>query len=241
MLSAILSRSTQPTIGCGSGALWSDKPGLSPVRQSFKHYQVLGAVAVLHIVLVYALLNGLLKHVTKSMPAEVFINLMSSPAPFPSQRPHPLEQKPAKLPASIKPVFAPVTESPLSSAHPTEAPDVTPQAEIPVPVTATARPALVAETLPPAVASGIEYIRAPQPAYPVLSRRAHEEGKTLLRVLVNERGLPEKAEIQQTSGSARLDEAARQAVLNALFKPYMDNGKPTAMYALVPIRFQINS
>jgi len=90
------------------------------------------------------------------------------------------------------------------------------------------------------IASDVEYIRPPQIAYPVISRRKHEQGKTILRVLINENGLPEKAEIKESSGSRRLDDAALSAVLGALFKPCIENGKPAAVYALVPIRFQLD-
>ncbi|NEX59826.1 energy transducer TonB [Noviherbaspirillum galbum] len=93
---------------------------------------------------------------------------------------------------------------------------------------------------PKTVSSGIEYIQPPRPEYPNGARRLGEEGKVMLRVLVNERGVAERIEIQKSSGSPRLDEAARQAVLRAVFKPYAEDGKPVPMYALVPIAFQLD-
>lgn len=67
-----------------------------------------------------------------------------------------------------------------------------------------------------------------------------EEGKAMLRVLVNDKGRAERIEIQKSSGSPRLDEAARQAVQRALFKPYMEDGKPVAVFAVIPISFQLD-
>jgi len=45
--------------------------------------------------------------------------------------------------------------------------------------------------------------------------------------------------IHKSSGSSNLDEAGRQAVLRALYKPNMEDGKPVPVYALVPINFQL--
>lgn len=67
-----------------------------------------------------------------------------------------------------------------------------------------------------------------------------EEGRVILRVLINDKGHPERADVRQSSGIPRLDEAGRQAVLGALFRPHIDNGHAVAVYAIVPIRFQLN-
>src|SRR5207237_10735251 len=93
----------------------------------------------------------------------------------------------------------------------------------------------------PKTISGVEYLQAPQPEYPPLARRMGEEGKVMLRVLVNDKGRAERIEIQKSSGSQRLDEAARLAASAALFKPYIEDGKAVAVYAIVPIAFQLNS
>jgi protein TonB len=58
---------------------------------------------------------------------------------------------------------------------------------------------------------------------------------------VNDQGRPERIELHKSSGSPRLDEAARQAVLRAVFKPFIENGRSVAAYAIVPIRFQLDS
>ncbi|WP_206047211.1 energy transducer TonB, partial [Noviherbaspirillum denitrificans] len=91
------------------------------------------------------------------------------------------------------------------------------------------------------ITSGIEYLQPPQPEYPPASRRMGEEGKAVLRVLVNEKGRPERADVQTSSGFARLDEAARKAVMRALFKPFIEDGKAVPAYAIVPIRFQLDN
>jgi protein TonB len=61
----------------------------------------------------------------------------------------------------------------------------------------------------------------------------------MLRVLIGEKGQAEQVTIQKSSGSEKLDEAGRQAVLRALYKPYIEDGKAIPVYALVPINFQL--
>jgi len=93
---------------------------------------------------------------------------------------------------------------------------------------------------PKVIFSEVEYLRKPDPEYPPKSRRTKDEGTVILRVLVSDTGLPTKAEVQKSSGSERLDEAARFAVMNALFKPHIENGRALTVFVLVPISFKLN-
>jgi protein TonB len=56
-------------------------------------------------------------------------------------------------------------------------------------------------------------------------------------VLVDADGHAREVSLQRTSGYRTLDDAARTAVLNALFKPYTENGQSLPVYVLVPIEF----
>ncbi len=85
--------------------------------------------------------------------------------------------------------------------------------------------------------SNAAYLNNPKPAYPALSRRMGEEGKVVLRVYIGADGMPQKAEIQQSSGYDRLDRQAQEAVLRWRFVPGKRNGVPEAMWNLVPINF----
>ena len=89
--------------------------------------------------------------------------------------------------------------------------------------------------------SAVEYLRQPRPEYPAMARRMGEEGKVVMRVLVNDKGQAEKIDIQQSSGSQRLDDAARIAIQRALFKPYIEDGKAIAMIATATINFAIDN
>jgi protein TonB len=170
-----------------------------------------------------------------------FIAPPAPPAPKPSEAaPKPPEVKVVKKtsapPAPQSLIAAPAeAPSPMLAVPPAADPKPAP------PVEAAAAPA----TAPPApagqppVVSGVEYLSPPQPVYPPLARRMNEQGKVMLSVLVNVRGQPERVEIEKTSGSPRLDQAARTAVLEARFKPYLENGQPIAVRVFVPISFSL--
>ncbi len=85
--------------------------------------------------------------------------------------------------------------------------------------------------------SNAAYLNNPAPTYPSISRRMGEEGKVILRVLVNAKGLPEQVEVKQSSGFERLDKAAVQAVKRWKFTPGTRNGVPEAMWNNVPVNF----
>ena len=93
---------------------------------------------------------------------------------------------------------------------------------------------------PKTVTSGVQYLQPPQPAYPAQSKHLGEEGRVVLRVLVNESGQAERVEIQQSSGYARLDQAAREAVQAARFQPHLEDGRPVRVFAIVPISFRLD-
>lgn len=64
-----------------------------------------------------------------------------------------------------------------------------------------------------------------------------EEGTVRLRILVNESGRAQNVEVQKSSGSARLDNAARDAAFLALFKPHLEDGQAVSVVVSVPINF----
>ncbi len=88
---------------------------------------------------------------------------------------------------------------------------------------------------------GVAYLNNPKPKYPSLSRRAGEEGRVLLRVLVNADGIPETVEISSTSKFERLDNAALVAVKQWRFVPAKKNNVPMSAYVTVPINFSLKS
>jgi protein TonB len=92
----------------------------------------------------------------------------------------------------------------------------------------------------PKLVSTVEYVREPTPRYPPQSRRLREQGLVVLRVVIDERGTASSIEIESSSGHARLDAAAREAVMRAAFRPYIEDGEPRRALVLIPIEFALN-
>lgn len=92
----------------------------------------------------------------------------------------------------------------------------------------------------PKLVSAVEYVREPSPRYPPQSRRLREQGLVVLRVVIDEQGAATSIEIETSSGHARLDDAAREAVLRAAFRPYVEDGAPRRALVLIPIEFALN-
>ena len=75
------------------------------------------------------------------------------------------------------------------------------------------------------------------PDYPPISRRMGEEGKLVLRVELDESGRVDNAEVINSSGYSRLDEAAMTAVKSWQCKPPLRDGEPARAIALQPFNF----
>ena len=82
-----------------------------------------------------------------------------------------------------------------------------------------------------------DYLKNPPPGYPRISRRNGEQGTVIVRVFISTQGTPEKAEVRTSSGFARLDQAALEAVQRWRFVPGRRNGTPEAMWFNIPVRF----
>ena len=85
----------------------------------------------------------------------------------------------------------------------------------------------------------MQYLDPPAPDYPRLSKRNGESGRVMVRVYIDIAGLPHNVQVSSSSGHQRLDDAATVAVQRARFKPYFENGQPTAGWTTVPINFEL--
>ena len=79
----------------------------------------------------------------------------------------------------------------------------------------------------------------PEPFYPNLSRRMGEEGKTMVRLFINESGSVEKVALAQSSGIHRLDQAALDAGMRVRCKPFIEFGKAIKVTAIQPYIFRL--
>jgi len=218
------------------------------------------AVVLLHAGLLWGLQSGLLKQTVELVvPAEVLAEFIEPPAPKVEPVPPTPPAPPAPpVPARVKPApavpqkavtRAPVQPQsqpqPLAIADPTPAPNAPTGALTPAPVAPPA-PVTVAPAAPPAPpappavqlpSTNADYLQNPKPAYPALSKRLNEQGKVVLRVLISTEGTAKNAEIRQSSGYDRLDQAALATVLKWRYVPGKRGGVPEEMWFNVPINF----
>src|SRR5471032_2340893 len=197
----------------------------------------LAAIVVAHLVLFYLAQAGLLSRaVHAALPQVVEISFVAPPKPVaPPPKTVPVVQHVASVTPPPLPLLATPQIEPTITTPPPQAPR-----SVEAPVVAAAPTVEPAPPQPaaPKLVSGVEYLRAPQPNYPPRSRRLGETGVVILRVLINERGLPEQVRIEKSSGFSALDEEGLVSVQHTLFKPKLEDGKPVAVYALVPVNFQ---
>ena len=88
----------------------------------------------------------------------------------------------------------------------------------------------------PRTVGQVDYLgKRPSPVYPRVSQRRGEQGRVVLRVLISPLGQVANVSVRTSSGHPRLDEAAVEAMRQARFRPYTENG--IAYKALVDIPF----
>jgi len=83
------------------------------------------------------------------------------------------------------------------------------------------------------------YRETPKPAYPEVARREGREGHVLLRVLIDDQGKTRSVEINRSSGSDALDQAATDAIKLWRFHPARAGDKPIASWVSIPIEFRL--
>ena len=136
------------------------------------------------------------------------------------------------------------TPTPTKSVTKTDTPALTPNSsntQEAVASTAAAAPSTASgKTGSPSLvepSADADYLKNPPPGYPRISRRNGEQGTVIVRVFISTQGTPDKAEVRTSSGFARLDQAALEAVQRWRFVPGRRNGTPEAMWFNIPVRF----
>ncbi|HUF81333.1 MAG TPA: TonB family protein [Burkholderiales bacterium] len=174
------------------------------------------------------------------------------PAPLPHTAPAPPAATERPRPGNARkaerqqpdPLFAAPGREPRAEASPAVTSGLP---EVPAPAPDAGRkiePAIEPETqparapvTPPSLAA--TYLSNPPPGYPQAARRAGEQGTVTLRVLVRRDGSPASVEVESSSGSRRLDAAARDAVSGWRFVPARRGADPIESWVRVPIVFRL--
>ncbi len=155
-------------------------------------------------------------------------------------KPKPLKQKTAEAKKAVaKPKPAPVQPAPVAEASPKAVSAPEPVAE----TTKTGAAAKASEPEPqatPPVASANKALNK-APLYPMLSRRLKEQGTVYLQVLVLKNGKVGQLKLKQSSGFARLDQSALNAVRGWTYQPALKLGQPIDFWFVQPVVFNLNS
>lgn len=206
-----------------------------------------------HALIVYLLsMQTPLQKIQANPAKPMMVSIIAPPSPKPEivpivEPPKPEPKpiiKPKKVVEKILPVEVPVerlveatTEPPKE--EPVSEPEATPIiAAEPAKAPAKAEPVIEEKIEPPKF--GVSYLNNPAPDYPALSRRQGEEGRVLMKVLVSAEGAAEDVQIEQSSGSDRLDNAAVSAVKRWRFIPAKKNNQQLSAYVLVPMKFSLD-
>lgn len=185
-------------------------------------YVGVAVTLLLHAAVVIALLQykPVRSALTQVMP--IMVSLITPPKmETPPEPPKPRPVRPRVLPKPIEPP-----------------PLITAASEAPAPYVA---PAPTPRELPPIIPPSFnaDYLDNPPPPYPPLSRRMGEQGKVILRVLVNANGTADRVVIKSSSGSTRLDGTALETVKRWRFVPARRGDQPVAAWVLIPISFTL--
>lgn len=199
---------------------------------------VIAAIAALHVGGGWAVLQipAVREAVTEAVP--IFVNFVPTPPP-----PEPEVPPPPPPPPRVVPKVAP-TPPPIVAAAPSPSPapfvvEAPPPEPVPVPAPPAPEPPPPAppapvKTLPP---EAVQYLVPPKLVYPRASQRLNETGTVLVRVFIDEVGMPRDLQVSKPSPYPRLNDAALAAVRQARFKPYVENGRPVAGWAFIPLVF----
>ena len=212
-------------------------------RRPGKHPVGLMVVAALHVVLGYALVNGLGRKIVDVIKAPIETKIIDEVKPPPPPPPENLPPPPKV--ALPPPSFVPPPE--VQVAIPQLAPTITVTREAPPPAppvtiapapTPAPAPAPVAAPAAPPPAPKIQPVPArldvnscEKPEFPAAALRADATGTTKIRYTLDATGAVTKAEIEKSSGPSRehrlLDRTAMEALSKCRGKPGTDDaGKP---------------
>lgn len=197
----------------------------------------IAAILAIHALAIGALIQ-VRNHVQRAEMAKLtVVNLTPPPPPPAAEAPPP----PPSKPVIVAP--PPIVQTPVPPVQTVQTtPDPTPvPTPAPIAVAVPGPPAPAAPPAPPSMVQGgdlgAQMVAGKPPRYPVESRRKHEQGTVVLSLIVGLDGAVESINVAQSSGSARLDNAARDAVKGWRWKPILRSGQPVRVKGVVEIPF----
>ena len=198
--------------------------------------RVIGIVAVvlLHVGLVYALLNGLGQQAIQVVMQQSETTVIDEVKPQDKPPPPP----PPKL-QPPPPPFIPMPDFQIKTA-PTQSVNAITQFSNQKPVDKALPPPVERPAGPVIVAPVVDARNCSKPEYPSVSKRLGEEGRVVLLFLIDINGRAIESQIKESSGHPRLDEAARQALSLCKFKPGTIDGKIEQVWMPLVYKFELS-
>ncbi len=202
-------------------------------RDPAKHAVGIGVVIVMHLILGYALLNGLARTVIDVIKGPIETKIIEETKPPP---PPPENLPPPPKFAPPPPSFVPPPEV-VINAPPTPAPSITttaiappPTAVVIAPAQPEAPPAPPRVAARPAVANAKDCAPGPED-YPAAAIKEEATGTTVIRFSIDATGKLASANVVKSAGASRahkaLDRVALQKLSECKFRPGNDeNGRP---------------
>lgn len=86
-----------------------------------------------------------------------------------------------------------------------------------------------------------DYLKNPEPEYPLAARRRGQQGTVLLNITVSPEGRPKAVSLQQSSGFELLDQAAIKAAQTWDFEPARVGTVAVESKIEVPVRFKLTN
>lgn len=84
-----------------------------------------------------------------------------------------------------------------------------------------------------------DYLNNPAPDYPAVSRQLGEQGRVLLRAMVNADGSVEQVVLRKSSGFERLDQTALDTVKQWRFVPARRGEQQVSAWVVIPVSFKL--
>lgn len=188
----------------------------SSYQPSSSRFVGIGLVVLLHVGIIYALVNALAHRSVDIAPAPIETKIIDQAPPEKVEPPPPPPQF-----APPSPPFIPPPEINI---------------ERPPPPAESTAPTVVTTVKPPApqpiqILPRIDAQHSREPEYPPQSRRLGEQGSLVLQALIDVDGRVLDSKLVQSSGFDRLDQAALDGIKsNYRFIPGMVDGKPRQMW-----------
>lgn len=214
-------------------------PAVQPARYGDDRRPRFGTaltVLLIHAVVIGALLYFRPTVVREEVARLQVVNVKLTPPSPPKE--------PAKTPKPEVVKLAPTVQAPQTTVvSPIPPPAISLSVAAPTPAAAApAPPAPEPAPAPPLTTVqggdlGTQMLSGRPPRYPVESRRKHEEGTVVLDITLGMDGRVASIAIARSSGSARLDNAARDAVKSWRWAPTIRNGVAVMVRGVVEIPF----